>query len=779
MEIGLILGWLALYLGLGALALPVASWVFAGFTDSGAGLAIPVAFAVLAFSSYWIGQFRFGPLTAVLGVGILAFLAFLAVRSGVSMDRRRYRDAAVVFTLFYLLLILIRLYRPSAVPGGGEKFLDFGLLASLLRSPVLPPEDMWFAGKPVNYYYGGHMLAAVFAMLTDTAPRFAYNTALAGYYAAYSTAAWGLAGALTARAGRSYRLGGALGAFFVGLASNLSTPIRFLAWVLPEPAGRRLTGLFGLEFTGLATGPMDFNYWYASRVIDATTDPNGWKLITEFPFFAFLNGDLHAHMMSPVFLLLGAALTAAVWQRPASDRRGRISRLLLLVPIGGLLLITNTWSAPTVFGLAWLSLLFAPAAPWTLLPAPLRERIDSWAAGGSLRTEASRVTVAALIAASLAVLGALSVYPFLLGTVSARSIGFLPTPRSGLGGLLTVHGVFLAVTGGYLATRVTRRTVAIVGLVMVGVTLLTSLVRATAIGLFLPPLLGGWYLLRTRADLGFETALAVGALGLTLLVEFVFVVERAGPGRMNTVFKVGAQVWALWSVAAGVMLARLLGPAGPIAGVKSALRTLRERPLDAVAGTGGADGGGGAAGASKSKTAAPLSTQVTSVLLVLTVLGLSIYPAFGVAWAVGGGIENPTLNAHHYIKTDHPKERSAIRWVANRSGQPTLVSAPGTEIYRWVNAPSSMTGVPTVVGWIHEVAYRGSDPYWRRVRDVRTIFETRNATLRAELLETYSVEYIYVGPIERARYDTVAYGTEPGISIAYSDQYVTIYRVEF
>ncbi|MDZ7850867.1 MAG: hypothetical protein U5K70_08775 [Halodesulfurarchaeum sp.] len=60
MELGVIVVWLGLFLGLGALALPFASLLFSSVTDRGAGLAIPVAFAILAFAAYWIGQFRFG-----------------------------------------------------------------------------------------------------------------------------------------------------------------------------------------------------------------------------------------------------------------------------------------------------------------------------------------------------------------------------------------------------------------------------------------------------------------------------------------------------------------------------------------------------------------------------------------------------------------------------------------------------------------------------------------------------------------------------------------------
>ncbi|APE95504.1 DUF2298 domain-containing protein [Halodesulfurarchaeum formicicum] len=772
MELGIVLTWLVLYLGLGVLALPLASQLFEDFPDRGAGLAIPVAFAVIAVSTYWLGQVRFGLVTALFAVLALLTGSVLALRSGVSIDRSRFRDAAVVFTLAYLLLILIRLYRPGAVPGGGEKFLDFGLLASVLRATALPPQDMWFAGESVQYYYGGHMLAAVFALLTDTAPRFAYNTALAGYYAAYVTAAWGLAGAITAHRGGSYRLGGGIAAFLVGLASNLSTPIRFLGWVLPEPLGRRLVEGVGLEFAGLARGPFEFNYWFASRVIDAGREPGEWELITEFPFFAFLNGDLHGHMMSPVFLLLGAGLAAAYWMRPAADRRGRLGRLLLGAPVGGLLVLTNTWSAPAVFGVAWLTVLFAPAAPWTLLPDGWAERIGTWTDTSRLRTESARLGLALAIASLLAVGGALTVFPFLTGAASGRSVGLLPTPRSDLGGLLTVYGVFLALTASYLASRVRRRIWVVAFLTSLVLLLVSTLVRASAVALFGPLLLGGWYLLRTR-EAGFETVLAVGALGLVLLVEFVYVIEQAGPGRMNTVFKIAAQVWALWSVAAGVMLTRLVGSAGPLAWIRGTVRGVRDRFRSWLA--------RGEQTANR-KAASPGTNEgrhrLASIGLVMLLLALSIYPAFGLAWAVGGGTDDPTLDAHAYIEAEHPEEAAAIHWLRDQPGQPTMVSAPGTEIYRWVNAPSSMTGIPTVAGWSHEVGYRGEEPYWDRVRDVRIIYETSEPESRAALLGLYDVTYIYVGPTERERFGTVDYGEESGIHTAYTDPNVTIYRVD-
>ncbi|MFW6383781.1 MAG: DUF2298 domain-containing protein [Halodesulfurarchaeum sp.] len=763
MTLGVIVVWLALFLGLSLLALPAASGLFRDFADRGAGLAVPLAFAVIALLAYWIGRIRFGLVAALLAVVGLGALSLWALRRGVSIDRRRYRDAAVVFTLAYLLLIGIRLFRPGAYPGGGEKFLDFGLLASLLRATSLPPMDPWFAGETVQYYYGGHMLAAVFAELTATPARFAYNTALAGYFAAYVTAAWGLAGNLAARLDRPYRVGGALGAVFVGLAGNLSTPVRFLAGILPGEAGTALARAFGLEITGLAEGPMAFHYWDASRVIHA--DPAGEsQLITEFPFFAFLNGDLHGHMMSPTFLLLGAAFAFAYWVRPAADRRGRWLRLLAVAPIGGLLVITNTWSAPAVFGLTALALYFGPAPPWTLFPEVLRRRMETWTDGRPIAADGTRLGLAILLTAGIAVLGALTVFPFLTGAASGRSIGVLPTPRSNLGGLVLVWGAFLGITAGYLAARASRKRWWGVAVGIAGLVVLTAAVRATALALFVPPLLGGWYLLRAREDLGFETVLAIGALGLLVLIEFIYVVEQAGPGRMNTVFKIGAQAWAIWAVSGGAMAAWLVGPDGPRKPLADAVSRARHRlenwgePIRTVSGS------------SKRQR---LAAMVLAGLLV----GLLIYPVFGTAWAVGSSSGEPTLDARAYVATDHPEEVDAIAWLANRDGQPTMVSAPGTEIYRWVNGPSSLTGVPTVAGWVHEVGYRGQDPYWDRVRDVEIIYETAEHRSRMALLEKYDVTYVYVGPIERSRYDPPDLAREPSITTAYADEHVTIYRV--
>ncbi|MFB6137974.1 MAG: DUF2298 domain-containing protein [Halobacteriaceae archaeon] len=816
--------WLALFVGLGAVALPGVAVVCRRLVDCGAGLALPAALATLAAVGYWVGQWRFGPVAAVAGVGVLVVGSGVALLRGVRPDWRRYVGVVLVFAAAYFFMLTLRAVDPGAWPGGGEKFLDFGLLASLLRAGRLPPEDVWFAGEPVRYYYGGHMLAALLAELTNTPAQYAYNYALAGYYAAFVASAYGLAGTLAAGAGRSYEGAGALAAFFVGLASNLAPPIRLLSWALPWTGGERLLAAFGLEAKGLAGGPGEFNYWFASRVVDGGMAPDGpWQHINEFPFFAFLNGDLHGHMMSPPFLLLVAGLGYAYYRTPGDVRaRERLVPLAAAAPVVGLLALVNTWSVPTGFGLLALTLVFAPAPSWTLLPRPLRAFVPGRLTRPGPAHEVARIGSAALALLPLAALAAATVLPFLLGPASGRAIGFLPTPRADLPGLIVVFGPFLAISVAYLlgrvpgAVRALRRPRVVAGLFALFA--VTWLYRATAVFLFVPPLALAWWGLRrgditdapapcasgagerTRrrpggagrtsldaeggADtgLGYVAILLIGVLGLLVIVEFAYVVEDAGPGRYNTVFKTYAQVWALWSVVAGVCLHAVVDPRGALASFvadgRGVVRRVRARlPSSLSAGSGGRHGvtASAARGRERSRW---YPAWLPALLVGLLLVSMSLYAGFGTAWQLENNREDYTLDARAFVAEQHPGEYEAIQWLASLEGQPNMASAPGTAIYQWVNGPSSLTGIPTVAGWAHEIGYRGRDVYEARVADVNTLF-TGTPDARAAMLRRYDVRYIYVGPVERERYAgaDLTFDDEPGISVAHRSGDVVIYGV--
>jgi YYY domain-containing protein len=780
MEYGFLVRWLVLYAGLWIVALPFAAALFRRFPDRGAGLAIPVALSTLGFSGYWIGRVIFDLPTALAGVVILGLLSGVALYRDVEVDWRRATEPMAVFALAFALLLAIRAVDPAAIPGGGEKFLDLGLLSSLLRGTSLPPQDMWFAGEPINYYYGGHMITALLAELTATPPEFAYNLALPGFYAALVTAAYSVGGAVAAQFDRSRFVGSAFAAFFVGIASNISTPLRALAWLLPggttvaETLGFA-TGRYGSRT--LADGPAAFSYWDASGgMVDG---------INEFPLFAFLNGDLHAHMMSTAFLLLVVGLLFSYWTTPPESRRRRRLLVFGAVPIvGGLLGVINTWSFPSVAGLTWLTLTFAPGHPADVLPGSFRKFVRGRDGNHWIDRELDRTLVAVGVAAVVAAIAAVLVAPFfasmVLGSAGNRHLAVLPE-RAGFGGLILVHGAFLAIAVVYLLRRTgVPEHPFRVGVLLVTTVLVAALADVAVLAVVVPLLALAWIVGRHRDDAGFEVVLFVAAAGLVTLVEFVYVKEQAGPGRMNTVFKTYMQIWILMATGAGAMVPDVSRFDDMVTDLEADLRRLADRVRDGRLVPGTDDPSADVFPVRfvrESRFVAP--ANVGAVLAALLVVSLSIYGGLAVKTHFEAGRSDPTLDATAFVEDRHPGEAAAIDWIDDLEGQPTIVTAPGTHIYRWRNAPSSLTGVPTVAGWSHEVGYRGGDAYWRRVDHVDAIF-TGPSDRQVRLLKRYDVQYVYVGPLERNRYGTrIDVDDLPGVTpVDGIPGSVTIYRVD-
>ena len=359
--------------------------------------------------------------------------------------------------------------------------------------------------------------------------------------------------------------------------------------------------------------------------------------------------------------------------------------------------------------------------------------------------------VATGLAVLVALVGILWTAPFFLGPATGgtnRTIGLFPDQSSFIG-LLLVHGWILVVFSLYLGRQgwdeIGYRL--LLGGAVLGPFLIGLIVRIPAVTLIAPLLVLAWILLRTTDSVGFETVLFVAGAGLVLLVEFVYLDAQAAPGRMNTVFKTYMHIWVLWGTGAAVVFTELL-PLQPSGWSTDQLR----QPVFAVLG----------------------------VMLLLTV---SLYGGI----ALGAHVEQTdelTLDATRWAQEQHSEEWAAIQFLAAKLGQPTIVTAPAcwcnpaesVQPYRWANAPSSFTGIPTVAGWAHEVGYRGQQPYRQRVEDVRTIY-TGSEGQQHQLLDRYNVRYIYIGPNERALYDVSSLADHSALTVVFQNEAVTVYRV--
>ncbi len=115
-----------------------------------------------------------------------------------------------------------------------------------------------------------------------------------------------------------------------------------------------LSGLargFGKAISGEAI-PIGHDRWYwgPSRVLAETPGVRG-NAITEMPFFTFVYGDLHPHMINMPLILMTLAFIFNELMQAGSDRRNKWERFMALAlgaMLVGVMQAVNTWDWPTM-----------------------------------------------------------------------------------------------------------------------------------------------------------------------------------------------------------------------------------------------------------------------------------------------------------------------------------------------------------------------------------------------------------------------------------------------
>jgi YYY domain-containing protein len=350
--------------------------------------AYPVSFtgSVLAYTllSWYCGLIHLPVWVALLPFGLLLIY---------HLFRREYTPASLagmwrwdlVFLGFFLFMLEARYTNPSI--SYAEKFMDHGFIASVMRNPVVPPLDPWYAGGNQNvYYYLGYWLIGSLGAVTGIPSSVVFNLAL--------PTIMGLA---------------AVNLYAIGdlLLKRLSwLPVGVL--LLPNPSA------FLLSFGGADLSKVA---WDSTRVITDT--------INEYPLFSFTWGDVHAHVLgifNQVFLIFLLLLCIRTWKDLTVRGRG-VLMLLVAVSLGSMPGI-NSWDV----------LIYAPITLGVCLYLVWQERQQG--AVGILQ-------YLPLVMPALAVAAYL---PFYLQMSSAgiKGIGIVQIPSAPVQFLL-VHGFFLLV----------------------------------------------------------------------------------------------------------------------------------------------------------------------------------------------------------------------------------------------------------------------------------------------------------------------------------------------
>ena len=361
--------------------------------------AFPVAFpaSLLAFTllSWYCGLVRLPVQAAILPFA--ALLVYHLYFRHYSLDELKsaWRWEALFMICFFLMLD-VRFVNPTI--SYAEKFMDHAFLASVMRTPVVPPLDPWFAGGSLNvYYYLGYWMFGSLGIVTGVPSNIVFNLALPTIF------------------GMS-----ALSLYAIGrLSLDRYRWLPLLVLFIPNPS------FFFQIIQGKAWGTV---LWDSTRTISNT--------INEYPLFSFLWGDVHAHVISifnQAFLIFLLLFAYKRWET-LGVRDKCIVGILTAVSLGSMPLI-NTWDV----------LIYAPVVVLTV--ALIMRR--TWNTGDR--------NSSAVFLIAVPVLAILIYLPFYLQLLThTGGTGIVQSPSDPLEFIL-VNGLFLGIIIPFLWQDIARR----------------------------------------------------------------------------------------------------------------------------------------------------------------------------------------------------------------------------------------------------------------------------------------------------------------------------------
>src|SRR5215207_2180812 len=774
------LSWYLLIALLGWLTFPLTYALFPALADRGYTLSRAFGLLVWGYVFWLLASFRLaqndvgGLLLGLVSLGGLSAWAFVNCRSEIGQWLRENRKLVLTTEILFLLTFGFMAFVRSANPEivGTEKPMELMFINGIMNSPTFPPRDLWLSGYSISYYYFGYAMASMLALFTGVPATMAFNLMIALIFGLSAIGAYGILYNLLA----NYQLsrGVPQGRITDNQASvsNLKSPFAPLLAPLFLLLVSNVEGFLDvlhtrgflwkdgsnfwtwLDIPDLREAPAQtvawiperfWWWWRASRVIqDYELNGTVREVIDEFPFFSYLLGDLHPHVLAMPFNLLAIAVALNLF---LGGWRGRMNLFFgelrinkagfftIALVLGGLAFL-NTWDiliagALIVFsyvlarvsesGWGWeriediLLLGFPVLITAYLMYLPFHIGFDSqlggilpnfmfptrgaqlWVMWGTLfiplfawliylwRTGLpANWRVSSLTAVGVVIVLLLAM--FTIGFLGLRLKPDLVDP------IIQSQGLTVAQ---FITDSMARRWMHIGSLI----TLLALLI----------PVLAFLFKSERNSSSFVLLMIALGAL-LILGPEFLYLRDNFGY-RINTIFKFYYQAWIVLSLAAAY-------------GIVILFRTLR-----------------GAA------------NVLFSVLFALVLIAGLTYPTLSIFNKTNGF--NPpferTLDDFDRVQRENPDEAAAITWL--RSAPEGVVAEAVGGAYSSYGRISIYTGLPTVLGWgNHEGQWRDQAFQGTRQGDIETLYTTSDWATTQEIINRYNIRYIFVGDLERSTY---------------------------
>lgn len=639
-----VLFWIAIVWGIGALAFPFTFVVFRGFADRGYAFAKAFGILFVAWFSWLLSSYHilpFSRLPLLLGLLLMVLGGLLIVRrygeemrSFIKMNLTILLIEELVFFVCFALDLAIRFQNPDLWHPwmGGERPMDVAFLHAILKTTYLPPYNPWFAGSYINYYYFGQFISAALIRLSGIVPEVAYNLLIPMFFGLTASGAFGVVFNLvlsgrhrvksgTESAGSTAHSGilwpsvaGFFGVLLVLVIGNLGE-VKLAVKGLTELGGG--SGLRAL-INGLNKWVLDGEsipvrigdwYWTATRVIPDT--------INEFPFFTFIYGDLHAHLIAIPFALVALGLAVHLFVSQAAIKWYDLGAIALVV---GALRAINTWDYPTYLGITGAAMIlrwtFALRESSQVEPLDWQELLQL-----CLRSLALLLVLVAILLVPLSILGInahlelaiflallffgvgfgfyrvgrfwnpyellrafswqfLTIFvltllfflPYIINYATGyTSVELWKDVRTTVGEYITVHGIFLFLVATVFVVSLfhlhrqdepsSQSDVELKGWTMylmplvIAADLALIFLKLPVLAFVLPLIsLGVWVLFHRKTSMEMVWVALLVLVSLILTVLVEFVVLKGDIGRANTVFKFYLQAWVMFGVASAAGL---------------------------------------------------------------------------------------------------------------------------------------------------------------------------------------------------------------------------------
>ncbi|MGD0611840.1 MAG: DUF2298 domain-containing protein [Anaerolineales bacterium] len=845
-----LIAWYLLVTLLGWLTFPLAYRLFPALADRGFSLVRALALLIWGYL-FWIlasldviSNNGSGLLLTFLGLVVISALCLFhqgfprSLWEWLRSRRRMVVTVEVLFLVSFAAMAFVRAGNPEIA--GTEKPMEMAFINAIIHSPTFPPHDPWLSGYAISYYYFGYVMTAMLAEVTGVLGSVAFNLMLALIFALSAVGAYGLLynllavwqakhpGSSASQAATGWPL---LGPFFLLLVSNLEGFLELLHqqglfWNFH--AGGTATSSFwtwlGIKDINLPPSlplgglPQRYYWWWrASRVIQDYTLNGIWhEIIDEFPFFSYLLGDLHPHVLAIPFDLLAVALALNLFlggwagETDLFGLRLPISRtgfFFSAFVIGGLAFL-NIWDI--LFGIAlvagafllrqvlsngwkWerLGEVLAFGVPISLLAVllylPFFIGFSSQAGGPlpNLENPTRGAQLWVMFGSLYLPVGAYLVYLWRSEKRPARwRLGLLLAAGGtlllwlfswALGGLVLVADPSVAQnflsSQGALSTSLYFSEVTLRRLSYFGGWLTLLVLAGAALAMLIPvqeeeqadgePALGTIQAQpgkRPAAD-RFILFLILLAAVLTLIPDFVYLRDQFG-WRMNTVFKFYYEAWLIISLAAAfgvvVVLRRLHG----------IWHTLYRVGLAIVL----------------------VMALTYPVLGLLTKTSDFQLPAFQQALQAARAAKDPaalqtaaqvwSLDGAAFYTRQYPDDMAAAAWLRTAPAG-TIVEPVGGGYDDADNLMSTYSGQPSLLnGWDHEDQWRGgSVEQGTRKEDIQRLYETTSWDVAKAILDQYNIRYVTIGTMARQMYRVSEAKFQSHLRVVFTSNAVMIYEV--